>query len=178
MSVSYTTVQDAIYDWIAPIVAPVQVIWARPNEAPTSDINLADEFVTLNLTGVLNKIGQDNLEFDSGTTYNIKGQRTANLSIIAYGATAQQMAIDIQSSSERPSVLEAIRSTGLAIWNEPNVTDLSAVLESGFENRAGIEFLLGISSLITDDVGIIERVTGEGCFNDGDIVQPIDIDTT
>lgn len=166
----YSDLQDAIYNWIKGVVGPLEVIWIRPNQPLPETGQYVEQFVSLNLTSPMVKRGGDSLKYKQDGVFEIKGQRSANLSIIIYSGNSQQVAIDIQNSTEKPSVLESLSNSGIAIWNEPNVTDLSFKIDSGFEERAGIEFVLGIGSLIEDDVGIIERVEVQGEMNEGTIV--------
>ena len=180
MSVKFETVRDALYDWAHDVINDndIPIIFMRPNERRPSnfeDPQVTPEMITLNFTGPLNKIGSDSLQFNSGTTYDIVGQRTANISVMSYGPNAEQLMISLQNSLEKPTVLAGLRANGIAIWNEPNILDLSAELDAGFENRAGMDLLLGIGSSIVDDVGIIESIESTGSFNDGDVVQQIDI---
>ena len=179
---SYLELQDAIWSWAQENVPPqCTVIWDKPN-VPRP----CEPYVTLNLTTVSVKTGHDSWQYISGDDFRIGGQRTLTLSVIAYGPnleeqmnqeikSAQQICTDLRDSLENPLVLEKLRKNGLAVHNEPTVQDISALLESGFQDRANVDITFGYAHNQRVPVGIIEKVEGEAHV-EGAKIHSIEID--
>lgn len=178
----FLEIQDNIWTWAEANTPPdCPVIWDKPN-VPRP----CEPYVTLNLIIPSLKTGHDSWRYLSGDDYCIGGQRTLTLSVIAYGPdikdqvpqgilSAQQIIMDLRDSLENPLVLLELRRNGLAVHNEPVVNDISALLETGFQDRANMDIVLGFAHNQTVPVGIIEKVEGEGTI-EGALTQEIEID--
>lgn len=178
----FLDLQDYLWAW-ADVNTPHEcvVIWDKPN-VPRP----CEPYVTLNLIVTSMKTGHDSWIYESGDNFCIGGQRIATLSVIAYGPdlkeqvpqginSAQQIILDLRDSLENPLVLEKLGANGLAVHNEPTVNDISALLETGFQDRANMDIMFGFAHNQSVPVGIIEKVTGEGTF-EGALTQQIEID--
>lgn len=160
MSASIKDIKEAIYEWIkAYVPCDIQVIEANPNaKRPKTP------YVTFLLKSFV-KVGQDSIEFSSGTSYKIGGQRRLTCSIVIYGDNCQQMAFDLQASLETITGLDMLRRAGLAVWNEPSIADISMELDTGIERRMNLDVIFGFGTSLVEDVGIIETVEAEGTFD-------------
>ena len=98
----------------------------------------------------------------SGGVQTIKAQRTAAFQIQFFGEDALQFAEDAKASLQKPSVLEDLfYAKGLAVIDDATVTNITALLETEFEDRAQLDVVFGYASTDTDDVGLIETVEVE-----------------
>lgn len=175
---SQLELEDAIWRWVDSNTPPnVTVIWSRfntmrPGESPCAP---GEPYVTLQFTAISNKLGQDSIIYQQNDDFLIGGQRTATLSIIAYGpqkrdvASGQSLgAFDIlknlRNSLDYPEVYEALRRDGLAVFNEPSITDISTLLETGFQDRSNMDIVFGFAQNQVVPVGTIESIAGESVF--------------
>lgn len=174
MSIStYEQRQDAIYDWVKRrLVADsktrhLEVIWAKPNTKRPRDPRAEQfpkEYVSLDYVSPATKIMGEAIAHDSGDDFNIQTQLTQTLSVVAYSPNADPIAGELMRSLGRPTELLALRkAAGLSVWNEPGpVNDLSVLLETGFETRAGFDVTFGFIEIDSDPIGTIDEVETEG----------------
>lgn len=95
---------------------------------------------------------------DDGTLLIQQGA-LMTVSVGTYGPGAYDMAHGIYNSLEKVSVQEFLRSRGMAyvqVLRGPE--DMSAIVGTGWEERAGFDVQMRAAITIIDDVGIIERV--------------------
>ena len=156
MSFDLTIIQRAIHTWVSG-ETELKTIWYNPN-APRP----ATPYALLStLTGSVKTGFTDDLKYVSGDTYSISGQRTLSFSIKVIGEGAVHAVSSLQSSLEKPTVLEALRASGLAVWDSGSVQSIPEILETGIEERANLDVLFGVLSSVTDEVGFIEEVEVE-----------------
>ena len=98
-----------------------------------------------------------------GGVYNVSGQRTMSVSIQVYGNTqvtsgeaAYQLVADLSASLTKPSVLQILSSQGIAVYHIGDVSDISAVEESEYEERAQFDIRIGVAENVEDQLGCIE----------------------
>jgi hypothetical protein len=167
-AIDIEALQDVIYTWVWNRVRNtcqgISVIWTEPNAPRPSIPYVGLKFLTgpvkLGHTDVISHVQDDE--------FVVEGQRTISLSVIVYGTGAHQIAVNLHASLELPSVLEQLRAGGIAIWNEGQVSDISAALETGFEERSNFDVLMGVVSSQTEDVGYIGTAEISGSMNDVD----------
>lgn len=137
-------IELAIYDWVSK-ESGITTIWDKPDQ-PRPKL----PYITLNIISGPNKIGTDEIKYEENK-FKINGRRFFTLSIQAFGERALETMSNLQSSIEKPTVREKLRSAGLAIWNEPNVLDLTTLLETDFEQRSSMDVMFGITRQIIDE---------------------------
>ena len=79
---------------------------------------------------------------------------------------AYQLAIDLNASLSKITVLDRLRSSGVAVFNQGEVDNITALEETEFEERAAFDVLLGVAENVVDDPGIIEHVNLENDVHD------------
>jgi len=155
-------VQKTIYSWIknelSGSIPPEQIIWRQQSEPlPPRPC------VTMKITGGPSRVGfNDNAVYDTAGRFKIGGQRTMVVSIQIFGDSrlnpkAYQVAIDLNASLEKMTVLDRLRSGGVAAQLKGDVTNLTALEETEYEERAQFDVTLGVAENITDEPGIIEQ---------------------
>jgi hypothetical protein len=166
-TLNLATVEDAIYDWIYGVVQGVvedasQVIW-RNQSRPLP----ARPCVTMKWISGPSPIGRSaNVINNPGQALTGFGiQMVATLSVQTYGNTkvlrkqiAHQMAVDINSSLMRPSVLQALKDGGVAIQGVGHPQNLTALEETEYEERFGFEIEMGLVQNVLDNTGSIETI--------------------
>jgi hypothetical protein len=128
----------------------------------------AKPYFTLKFTGPAGKSGDDsatNVPNNLGqptTVWNRGGQRKVMVDFNCY-ATSHEQAYNYmtlwQAALEQETVQANLRLAGIAVWLNGSVTDLSALLNTGYEGRAHMEVKFGVAANLTEDLGAIEHIT-------------------
>ena len=101
--------------------------------------------------------------YKGGKSYTIGGQRTLTVSLQVFGNTqvhkpmAYQLAFDLHSSLSKLTVQDLLRAGGVAIQQRGDPTNITALEETEYEERAQFDIVFGVAQNIVDDPGIIER---------------------
>lgn len=156
-------VQDAIYDWIKNEVEGViegdHIIWRQQSEPLP-----ARPCVTIKITDGPSPTGlTDNLMYRQADQFTLGGQRTLTVSIQVFGnlkvtrPMAYQTVVDLHSSLARLTVLDRLRAAGVAVQERGSPTNITALEETEYEERAQFDVRLGVAQNVVDDPGVIEQ---------------------
>lgn len=157
MTIDFTTIEDALWEWVSG-QTELETIWDKPN-APRPCTPFA---MISHLSGPV-KIGTvDDLRHNSGDVFEVCGQRTLSYSISVIGKGAVGYVSDLQISLECPTVLSRLRAAGIAVWEQGEVQDTSTLLETGYEERANMDVVLGVAALKEDEVGELRSTEIDG----------------
>lgn len=102
----------------------------------------------------------------STSRWNRGGQRKMVVDFNCFGNSHEEaynyMSL-VQSSFELETIQAELYASGIAIWLNGSVADLSALLNTGFEGRSQMNVEFGIASNLTEDLGSIDtiNITGE-----------------
>lgn len=136
---------------------------AQP-ESPTAP-RPAKPYISMQITNPGQKQGDDSVSHVSGTTWSVGGQRGMTIDFNAYGRTheeAYEVALTWQCALESEATQANLRASGVAVWLNGSIADLSELLQTGYEGRAHLEVLFGVAVNITEDRNSIEDVTVNG----------------
>lgn len=92
----------------------------------------------------------------------IGGQRSATVSIQYFGLNPMEQISKAYNSLEKITVLDALSAGGIAIIQKNPIQNLTAMLETIFENRATFDFFIGYAENVEDDLGVIESAELSG----------------
>ncbi|HXK36155.1 MAG TPA: hypothetical protein VJ553_01065 [Candidatus Paceibacterota bacterium] len=166
-----TQIKSALWDWIETAVVGTDAAGRtifdsqgkpRP-ERPYADISIDS----------IASIGPDERRpIDDDGDRRITGTRIARVMVQTYGTDALQLAETIRSSLMLKAVLSALRIAGLVFLATENVQDITALLDTDYEERAAVEVRFAFVSDQTENVGWIETVEGEYSYEkpDGTVV--------
>jgi hypothetical protein len=107
---------------------------------------------------------------DAGDTmWRYVGERGISIDVITYGRDQDEaygLALGIQSGLQQQPFVEILSSAGLCVWTLGDVSDVTALLGTGFEGRALLECTLwqGTSQLV--DLGEMAIVPVVGNIED------------
>ncbi len=128
-------------------------------------------YFTIKFLGPAGKTGDDsaqNLLDQNGnptTVWNRGGQRKVTIDFNCYGTSHEEaynyMAL-WQSSLELETIQEDLRRSGIALWLNGSVADLSALLNTGYEGRSQMSVEFGVASNLTEDLSSMDTVTVDG----------------
>lgn len=163
MSLNLARVQETLYHWVRTVSEGVieedRIIWRNQSEPlPPRPC------ITMKIVDGPRPVGmQDNLTYINGGNFNIGGQREMGVSIQVFGNTkihrpmAYQLGLDLTSSLSKLTVLDMLRGGGIAVQSRGELTNITALEETEYEERAQFDLLLGLAQNVVDDPGIIEQ---------------------
>ena len=166
-----------VYDWLAPILAPTQVIWAYRN-GPRPPKEYASIFIRQ-----LVPVGMP-----ERTPVGDAGNRTQYslyqlfLQLSFFGERSMAMAIDAVARLHLPNAAARACDHGLGLQRAMTIRDMPTLLNSSqYEDRVIVEIRLNATRSIVYNAGLIEKVRGEGILvyeGDTEILNvPISVDT-
>lgn len=185
-TISFDLVKKAIYNWVSKQVKglkdpEVAVIWRNQSEPLPQRPCVAMKIVS----GPTRTGYGDNLMAipnDDLNRFVIGGQRTMIVSVQIFGSTkvhrplALQLALDLNSSLSKLTVLEDLRAGGLAVQRQGDPVNITELEESEYEERAQFDVLFGLAQNVLDDPGIITEVHGDGGVHDDNHGNPINVE--
>ncbi len=154
MSLDWTIIENALHDWVsvATGLAADAVIWVE--QLPPRH---ARPFETLKLIGLTPDARHELIPTHDPTapagaeiTLTAAGYRKLGVSVQIYSAavtgsdTARALLTKAQAQLALPTVQDALRTAGVTFSSEPGITDLSALLDTGFESRAAMTLELDV----------------------------------
>lgn len=102
------------------------------------------------------------------------GHRRISVSLNIYGANAIPFVCMAQSGLERYDVREALEAAaGLTVIDQGQVRDLTAFMETHWEERGQVDVIFGIAQEVIEDVGYIETVEYSGEFSEGETLLQV-----
>jgi len=151
-AVSIRGLEDAIYSWVkARVSVKTNIIFEKEN-APRPP----NPLVSINLiTGPI-KYGHDEIIRIDDTSYKSDGHRKITASIKSYGVDYLQVMTDLQASLNLLSVRDIFRSKNISFLHADDIKDISAKIETGFENRAVLDVFFGLRTSLVEEVEYIE----------------------
>ena len=155
MPINFETVKTNLYNWASSQAGMgIPVIFLEENAPrPTTP------YITLKIGAIL-QIGWDYI-FDPTTNLgsnNQVGDREFTLYIQAYGGDPITLLENLRTSLQKESVLDSLRASNLAVIGQFAIEDVSAIIESRFENRASLDIRFRIAQVYTDSIGVIDTV--------------------
>lgn len=152
-----SAIQAALFGWASSNAPGATVVWAD-QAAPRP----ARPYVTLKVRGPFRDLGADEIRH-TGTegAFEIVGHRRLTLSVQVLGANnaaAQQLAITLNNSLGKPSVLATLRAAGIAVSDEGDIQNLTAFLDTQFEARFAFDVSLLVVASANDTLGSIRSV--------------------
>jgi hypothetical protein len=183
-TLSLAAIKDAIYTWVNNVTQGVledpnvQVIWRNQSEPLP-----ARPCVTLKLISGPSPTDRDPSVFIGGAGQPITSgmQMEAVLSVQVFGnanlpncPSALQMANDINTSLFSYAQRAQLNEGGIAIQGLGKVSNLTALEETQYEERAGFEVELGLVQNIVDhQTGIVQTVNIEKTVDETESEQTV-----
>jgi len=133
------------------------IIWQDQNSPQPSG-----QYVTMKLTAGPDQIGlDDNMTYQSGSpdSYLLSGMDLFTLNIQTLGKDSLQTMEKIKDSFNSVSILSYANSLGLTIMIPETITDVTALLETTYEQRYSLDLSIYIRHAIISNVSTIEDVT-------------------
>jgi hypothetical protein len=126
-------------------------------------------YITLKLiTGPLVKGSFDEIRPVPGkpTRSTLSGERQYTMNLISYGEGGVDALDLIQTLMDSPSIRTKFKSDAdISIVNRGGITDISALLETGFEVRATLDVVFNKSVNVEIETGAIEGICIDGILD-------------
>jgi len=175
-AIDLTGFLGTIFDWIASqnLVDKNRIIEDRPNiDRPKPP------YISYSILTGPGKVGsRDNITHETNATFRISGPRTITVSIKSYGEGSKQIMADLCDSTELQAVQQLFQLGNIAVWGIPLVADISAQLETGWEERSQLDMLMGATAIQDEDQGKIETVEYTGDVKDQEGNTQVSVDDT
>lgn len=125
----------------------------------------APPYLSVRLAGPVIVGHEDAQAIDDEGLQTIRGDREITASVQAFGAGALDLARRAAHALATERTRSQLALSGLCPRGTlPRINDLTQLLETSSEERAQFDAVLAFSDDYTDDVGLIEHVTGTGTF--------------
>ena len=171
--IDFSALQDNLFDqWLTGELTSTgfTFVWADQN-APTPNGS-----VVFGRIGSMRKIGDDQLATNVDGGIDIGGIREFTLRLEAIGSGSLDLLSSLETSLERPTILDSLRSVQIVAIRTLAMQDLTGLFEGEYESRGVLEIEMRIPSpyeeSLEDEPGYFDHVTGEGAVENG---QEIDI---
>lgn len=125
-------------------------------------------FATIRLASFVGNGWDEYRSFDQQTgLVNMGGQRQCTVEINYFGTDSMTAMSDIFNSLSWPSMIDFFSQNGCAIGVKNSIQNLTAMLESKYEERAFFDFTLLYADNYTHDFEVIEKAEIEGEVDGG-----------
>ena len=158
MTINFATVRNSLYTWATANVPSTMPVIYLYNNSPRPTV----DYVTLYIASVV-QIGRDWIQGpldNTGSSIDV-GDREFTLNLQAYGGDPLTVLENLRSSLQNPSVLDSLKTNGIAYVNWFPITDTTTLIDSRFEQRASLDLLFRIAQNQTINVGNINTVNVE-----------------
>lgn len=143
--IKFDLLKLAIYNWVHKELG-LTAIWEEQSE-----VRPAKPYVSMKLITGPVKTGTDDLRQDAEGVFSVQGLRMLTLSVSVYGADSLASLSTLQTSIEKPSVQEVLRSAGLSFIRADAVQDLTIQRENRFESRHQMDVQFYTAEVEVDD---------------------------
>lgn len=162
---THEQILQALKDWLADNKgnAGITVVEANQN-APRPAL----PYITLYVTSTpLNEHANQSAPNSAGTA-SIENEAAVMASVQCFGENSKSIMDGLRLSLEKVTVRQALRAAGLPYIRTLNgVNDLTEVVGTKYEPRAGMDLEFRAVMAVTDSVGVIESVEGTATHDTG-----------
>jgi hypothetical protein len=157
--VNITTIEDAIYNVLSLIAAPVPMVCVNPN-APTPGLN--GEVVVMQ-HNAFKKLGIDGfkstpVEVDDDHDVVVTTDTEFVLMLIGHGSSGRQAIYSIYDALQLPGIRRSFYAAGLAYIDHEPTQDLTLEFNSQLESRVGLDLKFRVANRVTYQTEVIEHV--------------------
>jgi hypothetical protein len=160
--IDFDAIRAAIWQGVqdATGLGPNSVVVSQP-EAPIAK-RPETPFCEFMVTTVAQSFGEDYEVADAEDgVFRYVGPRMMTVQFQTYGETHEQaygLACCLHAALQADPICDLLKSVGVVVWRRDAVIDLSALLSTGYEGRAGFNASFGLHSSLSLTVGTIASV--------------------
>lgn len=156
-------------DWLLPAIRQVP-------GAEQAEVSFAEErgtrpalpYATLRLSSVAGVARDEQRPIDAQGVRLVVGTRVVTASVQCYGPGARRMAEHARSRLFLGTVADLLRAAGIVVYDATAVQNLTGLDQTRFEERGQFDARFAVASSISESVGLIERVEGDGAYTGAD----------
>jgi len=151
--INFPTLKNNLYDFVYGQGGQAAV-WADQN-AP----QLTKPYISMRIASV-DSIGWDYNSTPNKTTLKstLTGNREFILYLQAYGTNAMGVLENVRTALQKTDVLDTLRAGGIVFVDDFPIQNLSDVQDTQFLERAAMDILFRIASIVTPDNKVIEKM--------------------
>lgn len=157
MTINFNSVRVILYNWaFANVPAGMPVIMLNQNAPQPTNNGTTLDYVTLYITSVV-QIGRDWTQepLDNTGVSNMVGDREFTLQIMAYGGDPLTVLENLRTSLQSQPVLANLSAQGLVYVDWYPIVDVTAVIDSRYQNRGSWDSRWRIAQSYTEQLGVI-----------------------
>lgn len=162
---THAQIIQALKDWLNGNKGSAGITVIRANQnAPRPALPYITLYVTSTTMGDHSNISAPN----SAGTASIENEQAVMASVQCFGDDSKSIMDGLRQSLEKVTVRQALRAAGLPYIRTLNgVNDLTEVVGTKYETRAGMDLEFRAVSAVTDNIGVIESVEGTATVDTG-----------
>ena len=167
--IDFNAIKISLQEWVvrSTILTDSTVVFSDQN-APRPN----KSYISMKILSIID-IGQRDarLPADVNGDSEFVGNKEFTLSMQCHGTDALNILSTLKDSLNAPTELQTLRDNGVVFVDQLLFTDITALLETIWEERGQLDLLFRTVSTSTHNVGIIERVNIDGDYLDanGDV---------
>lgn len=157
------TIEDALYSWVSVSTGATTVFLEQGAPRPATPY-MTVKVVSLTPTGLDSLVSvSDPLGPPNEATATYRGDREVSVSVQGIGPGAMDLCLTAANSLNKQSFVDSLAASGLFRRGLiPAVTDITALLETDYEERAQFDAIFALCDEYTDSVSLIETVEVDG----------------
>jgi hypothetical protein len=164
------TIEDALVAFVQAIEADCTVIWAK-QDSPQPE----PPFIVLDIIAGPLTVGPAEERYKQEDTFTFGIRKRATLNVQVHAEDAPIRAAAVEAALELPSRLEVLQAARIAIWGSEGVKDLTELVDTAYDPRAGLDIYISWPEPANDAPGEIRRVQTAGTIEG--LTVDTDIDT-
>jgi hypothetical protein len=164
-------IEDAIVAFMQAVQGDATVVWAKEN-APRP----APPFAVLDIIAGPSTVGPAEERYKQQDTFTYAVRKRATLNVQVFAVDALVRAAAVEAAIELPSRQSILQAAGIAVWGSEGVRDLTGLLDTAFEPRAGLDLFISWPEPADDAPGEIRSVHVTGSAGSTGIDQTMDIE--
>ncbi len=158
MGYKYSAViEQDIKEWVEAITS----LDCVQEDAKYENPEIEGDFTSYDL-GSPRMFGEDSRSYDSGDNFKYQGVRALSVTVTIYANNALKLISDLQSSLGRDTILQGFNEKGFSILSIQGTQNVTALLDTGYERRAVLDFTIGVNETMLDETSYIKTVEQQG----------------
>lgn len=154
-------IETAMRTWLVDALGGGVTVIFADQAAPRPD----PPYATCKVMGPRSVGHDDRRAIDDDGLQDMVGDRVITVSVQVFGDGAVDNARTAANALNKEAARAKLATVGIAPRGGSAINELTALLEVGAEERAQFDAQFGFADEYTDDVGLIERVEGEGTID-------------
>jgi len=93
------------------------------------------------------------------------------ISVQVFGVSSAFSGVPFVNAMNSPAVIDTLATAGIVIFDNEPVSDITELIDTDFEPRFSVDFFARFNDTVSDNVGIIETISGDLTVKNGDEIS-------